>query len=530
MRIVGISSENLRRIPDFSVPTGKHLILVGPNDSGKTSIMRWISLTLSGEGLHDKVLLSDFTDASRPIQFDVALGELSPDEEIQFADEIDRTSTRPRLRVRLTSTIDIVDGSVSSERTYPDFDNAVAKLPKLAAIGWSYVPANRSTVRDLTGERGGALRRLLSEVDLEEPEAISEAIMRFREALDSNSSLIQLRVRLATALRTVLSRDISAEDLVFLAGSDLLNDPLNDVTMAVDTGGHFMGLENQSDGLRALSSLAFHSLLNVESKIVGIDEPEIHLHPPAQRGIGQLLSNSGLQQVIATNSAHLLAQFKPSDVIAIDPNRKVRVLPSGCIARSNAFVARWWAEPLIEPLTASTILLVEGVTDRLIVSAVAAKLGIVLDRLGITMYDLDGAKSVNAALELYGSRGFDSRIVGLVDEDHRIAWAGAFGVDPAALETVNVFVCDPSLEGEIIRSLGSTRTLELLVDGGEDEAEIRTWCGCPAGAISDEDLLRRMKRFKIESATAISSSIETHDAENLQSINGLLRNATRRGQ
>jgi len=79
--------------------------------------------------------------------------------------------------------------------------------------------------------------------------------------------------------------------------------------------------------MRALTALALYSMLSNESKIIGIDEPELHLHPPAQRGIGALLSKQVKQQVIATNSPNVLAKFEPTHVVAMSPTRTVRQLP-----------------------------------------------------------------------------------------------------------------------------------------------------------------------------------------------------------
>jgi len=524
MRICNIECKNLRRIPDFSVAVGNHLVLVGPNDSGKTSILHWLNLTLGTRVQIDGCRSSDFTDIGMPIFFEVTLNDIDSDDLLTFPDEIEHSNGHDQLRVRFEATFDSIQSSVVYERTFPGFPGSRTTPNKLRAIGWSFVSANRFLTRDVAGNRSGALRTILDDVEVGEDSGLNDAIRNYREALAANPSLIELRIGLASALTTTFPRQISADDLYFLTESDVLEDPLQSVTLAFEGTRGLTTFEEQSDGMRALTALALYSMLSKESKIIGIDEPELHLHPPAQRGIGSLLSKQSKQHVIATNSPNVLSQFDPTDVVAMSPTRAVRQLPNTSAAASSLFIAKWWTHAHIEPLSAAKILVVEGVTDRMILESVADTFNVELDRMGVALIELVGATNINWVAELYGHNGFDIPIFGLVDEDHEVEWAAALTVSVPDLGTVGVQICRPDLESMIVASLGVERVIELLIGGGIPEADIIAGCRCARTAILPVTLAEWMgsKKAKVIVAIALSSSIVKEDSDLLIPLRNLL--------
>jgi putative ATP-dependent endonuclease of OLD family len=524
MRISRISCANFRRVHDFSIDVGRHLVLVGPNDSGKSSILRMLDSTLS-RSYSLNLQPKDFADRAKPISFEVTLCDLSDQERIAFVDEIDR-SAELTLRIRLEVTIDQVDGTVNWQRVFPDFEYTPVAAKRLDDIGWAFVAATRVLSRNLQAQRGGPLWNLLASMDLGDLSGVKAAMDAYRDALQDDPSLRELKTGLAEALNATLPREVTAEDLVLIAGGRVDANPLANVQIAFDDDGDLTGLDEQSDGIRALADLALRSVGNSSAQIVGIDEPELHLHPPAQRGIGRLLARNSVQQVLATNSANLLSQFAPTDVAAINPKHHLRTLPAGAPASTATFVARWWAQPMIEPLTASRLIVVEGVTDRIVLLACAEAMGRDLDRHAIATYDLDGASSITSVVQLYGSKGFDIPLLGLVDEDHQVEWADAFGVALQDLASTNVQVCVPDLEGHIVASLGADRTLEMLVSGGVPERKIRMGCQCLTGSILSSVLARWMRRNKKEAAVAIAGTITAEDARLLEPLKLLIDCAT----
>lgn len=155
----------------------------------------------------------------------------------------------------------------------------------------------------------------------------------------------------------------------------------------------------------------------------------------------------------------MVSEIDPLDIAVIHRDRPpVQASPSAKAA-TYEFAARWWEDSFVQPLTATSLVAVEGPSERLLVTAA-------LHRLGIHIFDLGGADKFVNAYAAFGPPGFGVSTFGLVDEDHRDTWAKVLGVAPAALETEGYRVCVPDLEGEVGNDLGAERVIELLVAGG----------------------------------------------------------------
>lgn len=121
-----------------------------------------------------------------------------------------------------------------------------------------------------------------------------------------------------------------------------------------------------------------------------------------------------------------------------------------------------------------TVVLVEGVSDRVAVEALAARRGRRLDAEGVCVVPLGGAMSVARFLDLFGPRGLGVRLAGLCD-DAEEGWfrrglerAGlGSGITRAGLEPLGFFVCVADLEEELIRALGADAVREVVAARGE---------------------------------------------------------------
>lgn len=128
--------------------------------------------------------------------------------------------------------------------------------------------------------------------------------------------------------------------------------------------------------------------------------------------------------------------------------------------------------------TPRAVVLVEGTSDLVALETLALRRGRDLAAEGVVVDAIGGAQAVRRALERHDG----ARLLGLVD-------AGEADGFRRALD--NVFVCDPDLEGELIRALGTDEVLGVLEAHG-DLGPFRTlqkqpsWRGRPV-----EEQLRR---------------------------------------
>ena len=145
----------------------------------------------------------------------------------------------------------------------------------------------------------------------------------------------------------------------------------------------------------------------------------------------------------------------------------------------------------VNPADARAIVLVEGLSDRNTVEALAERLGRDLAAEGVVVVPIGGAQAIGRSLDRYGPRGLDLRLAGLVDageerEFRRALERAGLGSVPGRreLEALGFFVCDADLEDELIRALGPDR-VEHIVEANGDLRPLRTlqkqpeWRGRP---------------------------------------------------
>jgi putative ATP-dependent endonuclease of the OLD family len=218
--------------------------------------------------------------------------------------------------------------------------------------------------------------------------------------------------------------------------------------------------------------------------------------------------------------------MNPLDIAAFGADRRVRQLPVGAYFAEVEVSARHWGHRMLEPLTAKRIVLVEGVSDRIIVARAAELLGPDLDRAGVVVFELDGAGLFPTANKLFGKPGFDLPLYGLVDSDAAEAWADELGINRADLGSAHMLEAVPDLEGAYVAALGAARTATLLIAAGM-YTETQIFGACEVSDSSQltiaamADFCRHRKR-KTRAAIAVAKGMTTVEARAISPVSTLL--------
>ena len=129
---------------------------------------------------------------------------------------------------------------------------------------------------------------------------------------------------------------------------------------------------------------------------------------------------------------------------------------------------------------ARSIVLVEGISDQIVVETLAGLQARDLMKEGVAVVPIGGARSVSKFLARFGPTGGGLRVSGLCDaaeERHfcrELARAGyAQPGTRGDLERAGFFVCDRDLEDELIRAVGPDAIEAILAKEG-DLASFRT--------------------------------------------------------
>jgi hypothetical protein len=120
------------------------------------------------------------------------------------------------------------------------------------------------------------------------------------------------------------------------------------------------------------------------------------------------------------------------------------------------------------------VILVEGISDRRALEALATRRGPALTSDGVALVAMSGAKNIGRFLERFGPRGSDIALAGLYDvaeepDVRRGLERAGFGSVSSRLELerLGFYACIEDLEDELIRALGAETVVDLVEARGE---------------------------------------------------------------
>lgn len=208
MRLTRLTVTNHGRLADLAIDIRKHLVLVGPNDVGKSSILRCLDLLLgaSTAQLYSRLAPEDFRDPEFPLVIEAQLTDFSGTDESLFPDEIvvDPSTSDATLAVRLVASIDGSE-TLSVDRTAPGGGiSRQLSREQLLGIGWKLLGATAPS-RDLRDDRRTVVNDILQAIDLGAERAGFDALTAaIQDQLGASIALGGLRSDLAEQLPKAL--------------------------------------------------------------------------------------------------------------------------------------------------------------------------------------------------------------------------------------------------------------------------------------------------------------------------------------
>ncbi len=474
MFIRTISVANLRRLDGLTLDAdGSDIVLTGANGAGKSSLL----LALAGAlGQRVAIRPEDFTDRSQPIEVRVVLGGLVPEDQQVFGDRVTLSGAggAAQLTVGLLARWDEDAEQVEAFSGFPSSSWQRLSKRQREALPVAWLPSWRDPSRLLSlSARDSTLTALLAQLDL--GTASSEAAQRLHEAIAALASAPELQKAL-TDVAAQLGRllpEVRPDAVALAAGPS--RDLWSSLRLAVAHDGPPTDVRIASAGLAQATIFAvLLQQLTERRLIVLVDEPELFLHPSAQRAVVQRLGAAAEQLIVATHSSNVLDRVDVRRIVRLEPiETRVAVRrPTNVDDVEARRYARLIDPRAAEAVFARKLVLLEGPSDRLALLEVCEQLGVDVDARGITLLALDGAGWIGLALRVYGPRGLGVPVLGLVDANREQRWmkalteAGLAARSREELARHGFFVCDPDLEPVMLDAVGLDAAERLLLDGG----------------------------------------------------------------
>jgi putative ATP-dependent endonuclease of OLD family len=464
MRLSRVRIENFRGIKLLELELDEVTVLVGENNSGKTSILHALRACLSALraggrtspfdefDLHFDTPSADPTTAP-PISITLTFEEGVAGE---WSDEIEQLlggdagivalvgpDDHSRVQLRVSAQFSPVTQEL--DHTFDFLDAAGNPLPaknrgKLSALQLVrplfYLSALRDAAREFsrTSQFWSPFVKN-SQIDPAKRAEIEKQLQAINtQIIEAHGTFkgVQQHLSKVQELVSLGKEDVVSVDAVPARVFDMLN--RTQVSIASATGAR-LPIGRHGEGTQSLAVLMlFDAFLKSEltrkqgvkesRPIVALEEPEAHLHPNAVRALWRTIEAIDGQKLVATHSGDLLSEVDVSAIRRLyrsGGNIKVGRIPDGLLrdrerqkfdflvrrTRGELFFARCW-------------LLGEGETEAILFAGAARLLGVDLEQAGVRCveyrqgdiaYFLDAANALGIAWHCFT----DADDQGLVD-------------------------------------------------------------------------------------------------------------------
>ncbi len=420
MKLVNIKIENFRGIKHCNLNLPDQVVLVGDNNSGKSTILEAIDLVLGPDRLSKRPVIDEhdffagqyLNNGNNPIKIDieVIITGLEKEQLTHFRNNIewwdtktmsllegpppestDREGVVPALRLGFNGSYDADEDDFTGETFFlsPETENGkkvmfTTKDKRLC--GFLYLRTLRTGNRALSLEHGSLLDIILKLKELK-PRMWEDVLSQLRDISVAGNPELGISDILTSVQKSVRELvPVECADAPAIRVSQMTREHLRQIltvflgTGTCDNTGKEYAAPFHHQGTGTINTLVLTLLSMIadlkQNVIFAMEEPEIAIPPHTQKRIISSVISKSAQAIFTSHSPYVLEEFEPSQIIVVD--RKNGEL-NGCPAQLPPSV-----KPKIyrdevkrrfcEALLARRILIVEGRTEYDTFPRVAKKL------------------------------------------------------------------------------------------------------------------------------------------------------------
>lgn len=448
MRIARIEINNFRGIDTCELFFPEHAVLVGDNNSGKSTILEAIDLVLGPQRLSQRSVIDEhdfhagrYLDSeNNPVDIiiEVVVVDLTPEQErhfknhLEFWDEsrnqliegpppsaTDASTVKPALRLGFRGYYDAEEDDFAGETYFlspaalEDGSYLRFGTQDKRKIGFLFLRTLRTGRRALSLEKGSLLDIIikLEEIKPQMWEDVLAQLHGISVATEPEIRISDILKSVQDAVRKIVP--IECADSPSLKVSNLTRDHLRQVLTVfmgtgiyVEDGSEYLApFTNQGTGTINVLVLTLLSMIAElkQNVIFAMEEPEIAIPPHTQKRVIRSVVSKSSQSIFTSHSPYVLEEFSPNQIISIHRNGGVltgipmNLPPSVKRKAYRDEVKRRFCETILS----RRVLIVEGRTEYDAIRAVAGRLEelepnkfVALDGLGISIIDAQGDSQI----------------------------------------------------------------------------------------------------------------------------------------
>ena len=457
MRIVKIVIKNFRGIKDGEILFPNHGVLVGDNNTGKSTILEAIDLALGPERMKHRPVIDEhdfyageYLSVENPIEIssEVIISDLSEEQETYFKDNLewwnkntnallteppaegtDTEVVSSALRVKFIGSYDVEEDDFIGDTFYCSPAKDDGTLTKFSTkdkrqCGFLILRTLRTGSRALSLERGSLLDIILDlrEIKLKMWEEVLVQLRGLPIAANPELGISTILTGIQEALRNFVPSEWGTDPQ--LKVTDLTRENLRkNLNAFIATGAtkangekHIAPFKKQGTGTVNTLVLSMLSMIAELKKnvIFAMEEPEIAIPPHTQKRIISTIRKQSAQALFTSHSPYVLEEFDPSEVIVLQNNNGViRSTPASFPAtiKRKQFKEQF-RKKYCEALLSKRVLIAEGRTEYDSIPIAARRLNELdqskyssLEALGISIIDAESDAQIEPIGTLLKSLG-----------------------------------------------------------------------------------------------------------------------------
>jgi putative ATP-dependent endonuclease of OLD family len=422
MHLSSVEIQNFRSLEKLTVQLQSGLnVLVGRNNTGKTNLLQAIRHALGpsasrGEGIwldRDDFYKSSPTDETeRTISITLTFCDLSEAQRAHFYEIVDfdlGDISKSKAIIRFDASWPKGKRQAFTKRTGGPISAEAPEVPTklLESIPITFLPALRNAEASLAPGSRSRLALLLRDVAARKGGAVEDEIKTIygeaNRTLETHPLIDETKKSLQVTTQQLAGSDYSASAIK--ASETDFEKILRSLSVLMD-GAPIGSLDANGLGYNNLLYMAvvLEHLKNPESDecpIFLVEEPEAHLHPQLTMLLADFLANktpgmSTPQTIVTTHSPTLAASVPPSRIHVLFTDRTSQSPRCNSLANTGMDKKEQHSLQRMMDITRATlyfakgVILVEGISEALLLPVLAKRLGHNLGNLHISVIPICG--------------------------------------------------------------------------------------------------------------------------------------------